>query len=119
MQTKNKNWPPLFYAITNSLKKASGALKNTVLNILSTKQKRMAKEYLDLPSNVHNATTINSIHLHKKDYYSLYAFFNNSKEPGYEGDVGTSQPAKTPFMKLTREEIENVMSFINKRTPRL
>ncbi len=37
------------------------------------------------------------------------------KEPGYEGDVGTSQPAKSPFMKLTHEEIDNVMSFINKK----
>lgn len=51
----------------------------------------------------------------QKDYYSLYAFFNNSKEPGYEGDVSTSQPAKTPFMKLTDLDISNMMSFINKK----
>lgn len=51
----------------------------------------------------------------QKDYYSLYAFFNNSKEPGYEGDVGTSQPAKTPFMKLTDKDISTMMSFINKK----
>lgn len=51
----------------------------------------------------------------QKDYFSLYAFFNNLKEPGYEGDVSTSQPAKTPFMKLTKEEVSNMMSFINKK----
>lgn len=51
----------------------------------------------------------------QKDYYSLYAFFNISKEPGFEGDVSTSQPAKTPFMKLTDKDVSNMMSFINKK----
>ena len=31
-----------------------------------------------------------------KDYYQLYAFFNMSKEKGYEGDVSISTPAKNP-----------------------
>ena len=30
----------------------------------------------------------------QKDYYSLFAFFNNTKEVGYEGDVGVSKPGK-------------------------
>ena len=31
-----------------------------------------------------------------KDYFQLYAFFNNSKEKGYEGDVSVSTMAKNP-----------------------
>ena len=33
----------------------------------------------------------------QKDYYSLLAFFNNTKEVGYEGDVSISKPAKTRY----------------------
>jgi Protein of unknown function (DUF1553)/Protein of unknown function (DUF1549)/Planctomycete cytochrome C len=51
----------------------------------------------------------------QKDYYSLLAFFNNTKEKGYEGDVSVSKPAKYPILKITDEEIKNVLSFINKK----
>ncbi len=50
----------------------------------------------------------------QKDYYRLMAFFNNTKEPGFEGDVSTSKPAKTPFLKLDDNDIKNAMSYINK-----
>jgi hypothetical protein len=50
----------------------------------------------------------------QKDYYSLYAFFNVSKEPGFEGTVG-APPAKTPILKLADEDVGNMMSFINKK----
>jgi len=48
-----------------------------------------------------------------KDYYQLYAFFNMSKEKGYEGDVGVSTPAKTPKLFIDADEKNKLMSFIN------
>jgi Protein of unknown function (DUF1553)/Protein of unknown function (DUF1549)/Planctomycete cytochrome C len=51
----------------------------------------------------------------QKDYYSLLAFFNNTKEMGYEGDVSISKPAKYPILKISDDEIKNVLSFINKK----
>jgi hypothetical protein len=50
----------------------------------------------------------------QKDYYRLLAFFNNTKEPGFEGDVSTSKPAKTPFLKLDDNDIKTAMQYINK-----
>jgi len=48
-----------------------------------------------------------------KDYYQLYAFFNMSKEKGYEGDVSISTPAKNPKLFITKEEQTKLLSFIN------
>ena len=48
-----------------------------------------------------------------KDYYQLYAFFNVSKEKGFEGDVSTSTPAKAPKLFITSEEIKKFMPYIN------
>ncbi|MEO6314855.1 MAG: PSD1 and planctomycete cytochrome C domain-containing protein [Chitinophagaceae bacterium] len=50
----------------------------------------------------------------QKDYYSLLAFFNNTKEMGYEGDVSTSKPAKAPLLKLSDHDVRTALSFINK-----
>lgn len=49
----------------------------------------------------------------QKDYYSLLAFFNNTKEVGYEGDVSTSKPAKNPLITITAEDRKQLLSFIN------
>lgn len=49
------------------------------------------------------------------DYYSLLAFFNNTREIGYEGDVSISKPAKNPLMSFNDEDVKNVLSFINKK----
>lgn len=49
------------------------------------------------------------------DYYSVLAFFNNTKEKGYEGDVSVSKPAKYPILKISDDEIKNALSFINKK----
>lgn len=49
----------------------------------------------------------------QKAYYEMFAFFNNSKEAGYEGDVSVSKPAKTPILTITHDEIKNIMPFIN------
>lgn len=48
-----------------------------------------------------------------KDYYQLYAFFNVSKEKGFEGDVSTSTPAKAPKLFLNNAEIKKFMPYIN------
>lgn len=49
----------------------------------------------------------------QKDYYQLFAFFNNSKEAGFEGDVGVSKPAKKPVLNIDKDDIHNLLSFIN------
>ncbi len=49
----------------------------------------------------------------QKDYYSLLAFFNNTHEVGYEGDVLVSKPAKLPILTISQEDRKNIMSFLN------
>lgn len=49
----------------------------------------------------------------QKDYYSFLAFFNNTKEAGFEGDVSASKPAKNPILTISEEERKNILSFIN------
>lgn len=51
----------------------------------------------------------------QKDYYSLLAFFNNTKEKGYEGDVSVSKPAKNPLISISDADVKTVLSFINKK----
>lgn len=49
----------------------------------------------------------------QKDYYQLFAFFNNSKELGFEGDITQSKPAKKPFLEISQEERQQLLNFIN------
>lgn len=49
----------------------------------------------------------------QKDYFQLFAFFNNLNENGYEGDVSISKPAKNPVLTLTQEDIQHTLQFIN------
>ena len=49
----------------------------------------------------------------QKEYYQLYAFFNISKEKGYEGDVSRSTPAKNPKLLISKDDIQQMMPFIN------
>lgn len=49
----------------------------------------------------------------QRDYYSLLAFFNNTKELGYEGDVSISKPAKMPILSIDSNDTRNLLSFIN------
>ncbi len=51
----------------------------------------------------------------QKDYYQLFAFFNNSKELGFEGDVNQSLPAKKPKLILSDRETKELLRFINKK----
>lgn len=49
----------------------------------------------------------------QKDYFQLFAFFNTTRELGYEGDVGVSKPAKHPLVEISKAEINEVLRFIN------
>ena len=51
----------------------------------------------------------------QKDYYQLFAFFNNTKEVGFEGDVSVSKPAKNPKLTINDVEAKSLLSFINKK----
>lgn len=49
----------------------------------------------------------------QKEYFELYAFFNNSKEKGFEGDISQTKPAKTPILWIERDDLDGIMKFIN------
>ncbi|MEJ0103395.1 MAG: PSD1 and planctomycete cytochrome C domain-containing protein [Bacteroidota bacterium] len=49
----------------------------------------------------------------QKDYYSLFAFFNNTKEIGYEGDVSVSKPAKNPLLTIDDEDRKKIFNYLN------
>lgn len=51
----------------------------------------------------------------QKAYYSMFAFFNNTKEIGYEGDVSVSKPAKNPLLQISNADVLSLMNFINKK----
>ncbi|MGZ5135400.1 MAG: PSD1 and planctomycete cytochrome C domain-containing protein, partial [Flavitalea sp.] len=51
----------------------------------------------------------------QKDYYSLFAFFNNTQELGFEGDILQSKPAKKPVLTITKEDRANLLSFIQSK----
>ncbi len=51
----------------------------------------------------------------QKDYYSMFAFFNNIKEVGLESLVGGPDTyAKNPRMEISNEEAASLLRFINK-----
>ncbi|OLY92989.1 Planctomycete cytochrome C [Cnuella takakiae] len=49
----------------------------------------------------------------QKDYYQLFAFFNTTREQGYEGDVSVSKPAKHPMLEISKSEVQELLRFIN------
>ncbi|WP_114747909.1 PSD1 and planctomycete cytochrome C domain-containing protein [Pleomorphovibrio marinus] len=49
----------------------------------------------------------------QENYFQMYAFFNNTPEKGYEGDVSVSKPAKTPIMWIERDDLSDVLNFVN------
>ncbi len=52
----------------------------------------------------------------QKEYFQLYAFFNNVKEVGLESVVGGPETyAKKPFMEITREDMEGTLKFIHRQ----
>ena len=48
----------------------------------------------------------------QKNYFEVYAFFNNSLEKGLEGLVD-SGPSKTPRLTITQKDVEDILHFIN------
>jgi hypothetical protein len=50
----------------------------------------------------------------QEDYYRLFAFFNNSKELGFEGAIDNTRPAKIPVMTISDAEAKTLLSFINR-----
>jgi hypothetical protein len=50
----------------------------------------------------------------QEDYYRMFAFFNNSKELGFEGDISQTKPAKNPIMTISDQEAKTLLSFINR-----
>ncbi|NIG55874.1 PSD1 and planctomycete cytochrome C domain-containing protein [Chitinophaga sp. Cy-1792] len=52
----------------------------------------------------------------QKEYYQLFAFFNNVKEVGLESVVGGPETyAKKPFMEISKEDLQGVLHFLNKQ----
>ncbi len=51
----------------------------------------------------------------QKEYYQLFAFFNNVQEVGIESVIGGPETyAKKPFMEISAKDIDEVLTFINK-----
>lgn len=51
----------------------------------------------------------------QKEYYQLYAFFNNVNEKGIESVIGGPETyAKQPLMEISNEEVKSILTFINK-----
>ncbi|MES2828443.1 MAG: PSD1 and planctomycete cytochrome C domain-containing protein [Bacteroidota bacterium] len=52
----------------------------------------------------------------QKEYYQVYAFFNNVKEVGIEATVGGPETyAKKPLMEISNADVKNILTFINKQ----
>ncbi|MDB5157003.1 MAG: hypothetical protein JWR50_1710 [Mucilaginibacter sp.] len=52
----------------------------------------------------------------QKEYYQVFAFFNNVKEVGIETTVGGPETyAKKPLMQISNDDVKSVLKFINKQ----
>lgn len=51
----------------------------------------------------------------QKDYYSMFAFFNQVPEKGLVGDISLASPGDPPNMKISTEDVNSVLKFINKK----
>ncbi|MCE7864062.1 MAG: DUF1553 domain-containing protein [Bacteroidetes bacterium CHB5] len=51
----------------------------------------------------------------QKDYYQTFAFFNRVPEKGLLGDIQLASLADPPKIKITSEEVKNILTFINKK----
>jgi len=51
----------------------------------------------------------------QKEYYQMFAFFNNVKEVGIESVIGGPETyAKKPLMEISNEDVKNILTFVNK-----
>ena len=53
----------------------------------------------------------------QKDFFSTFAFFNQVPEKGLVGDIQLASLADPPKIKITSEEIQEILTFINKKDP--
>ncbi|TSJ40768.1 DUF1553 domain-containing protein [Mucilaginibacter corticis] len=52
----------------------------------------------------------------QKEYYQVFAFFNNVKEVGIETTVGGPETyAKKPLMQISNDDVKSVLKFVNKK----
>jgi len=52
----------------------------------------------------------------QKEYYQLFAFFNQVKEPGIQSTVGGPETyAKRPLIQITNEDAKSILKFVNKQ----
>ncbi|WP_295670140.1 PSD1 and planctomycete cytochrome C domain-containing protein [uncultured Mucilaginibacter sp.] len=52
----------------------------------------------------------------QKEYYQLFAFFNQVKEPGIQSTVGGPETyAKRPMMQVTNDDVKGILKFVNKQ----
>lgn len=52
----------------------------------------------------------------QKEYYQMYAFFNNVKEVGIESTVGGPETfAKNPKMEISNADVKSILKFVNKQ----
>ena len=51
----------------------------------------------------------------QRSYYSMFAFFNQINEKGLLGDIQLASLADPPNMKITNDDVKNVLQFINKK----
>ncbi|HJW27739.1 MAG TPA: DUF1553 domain-containing protein, partial [Saprospiraceae bacterium] len=69
------------------------------------------------------AMTVECAHCHDhkydpiptRSYYSMFAFFNQLNEKGLQGDITLASLADPPNMKITTDDVKNVLQFINKK----
>ncbi|MEO6684749.1 MAG: PSD1 and planctomycete cytochrome C domain-containing protein [Dyadobacter sp.] len=52
----------------------------------------------------------------QKEYYQMFAFFNNVKEVGIESVIGGPETyAKKPLMEISNEDAKSILKFVNKQ----
>ncbi|HEV7379251.1 MAG TPA: PSD1 and planctomycete cytochrome C domain-containing protein, partial [Dyadobacter sp.] len=51
----------------------------------------------------------------QKEYYQMFAFFNNVNEVGIESVIGGPETyAKKPLMEISEEDVKGILKFVNK-----
>ncbi len=51
----------------------------------------------------------------QKEYYQMFAFFNNVSEVGIESVIGGPETyAKKPLMEISNEDVKKILTFVNK-----
>jgi hypothetical protein len=51
----------------------------------------------------------------QKEYYQLFAFFNNVEEVGIESVIGGPETyAKKPLMEISNDDVKSILKFVNK-----